>query len=178
MNVDSEADVRSRNGPPVVVVPGLQGRWEWAQAGAARAGADVPGDFLLALSGDIGSGRALDPELGFENYSRQLDDVLDAPGVERAVMCGVSFGGFVALRYAARYPERVVGAGAGVRARAGLAAERAAGGLALAAVVVGARLRGQLAAARLARGQRRAAAVGARLTLPRAAGPALRSPRR
>ena len=60
-----------------------------------------------SLSGDIGSGRQLQPELGFENYVRQLDDVLERAGVKQAVICGVSFGGFVALRYAARHPERV-----------------------------------------------------------------------
>ena len=60
-----------------------------------------------SLSGDIGSGRKLHPEHGFENYTRQLEEVLDRAGLKQAVICGVSFGGFVALRYAARYPGRV-----------------------------------------------------------------------
>jgi 3-oxoadipate enol-lactonase len=60
-----------------------------------------------SLSGDIGSGRKVDHALGFENYLRQLDDVLDRTGIERAAICGVSFGGFVALRYAATRPTRV-----------------------------------------------------------------------
>lgn len=44
---------------------------------------------------------------GFENYLRQLDGVLDARGLERAAVCGVSYGGLIALRYAATRPHRV-----------------------------------------------------------------------
>ena len=60
-----------------------------------------------SLCGDFGSGRRLDPALGFENYLRQLDAVLDEAGLERTALCGVSYGGLVALRYAATRPERV-----------------------------------------------------------------------
>ena len=59
------------------------------------------------LTGDIGSGRRFRPELGFENYTRQLEEVLERACLQQAVICGVSFGGFVALRFAARHPERV-----------------------------------------------------------------------
>jgi pimeloyl-ACP methyl ester carboxylesterase len=45
--------------------------------------------------------------LGFENYLRQLDEVLDEKGLERAAVCGISYGGLIALRYAATRPERV-----------------------------------------------------------------------
>lgn len=60
-----------------------------------------------SLSGDIGSGSKFDSELGFDNYMHQLDDVFARTGLERAALCGVSYGGFIALRYAARRPERV-----------------------------------------------------------------------
>jgi pimeloyl-ACP methyl ester carboxylesterase len=60
-----------------------------------------------SLSGDIGSGERPDPDQGFENYLRQLDTILDIAGLPRVALCGVSFGGFVALRYAATRPERV-----------------------------------------------------------------------
>jgi pimeloyl-ACP methyl ester carboxylesterase len=93
-------------GPPVVVIPGLQGRWEWTRP-ALSALAQTCRTISYSLSGDIGSGCKPHPELGFENYTRQLEDVLDRSGVERAVICGVSYGGFVALRYAARNPDRV-----------------------------------------------------------------------
>lgn len=94
------------SGPPVVVIPGLQGRWEWMMP-AMRQLARRCRAISYSLRGDFGSGSRVDPALGFENYVRQLDDVLDAAGVERAAICGVSFGGFVAVRYAATRPSRV-----------------------------------------------------------------------
>jgi pimeloyl-ACP methyl ester carboxylesterase len=93
-------------GPPVVIVPGLQGRWEWAKP-ALNELARTCRAISYTLSGDLGSGREARPELGFEDYVRQLDDVLEGAGLGRAVICGVSFGGFVAVRYAARHPGRV-----------------------------------------------------------------------
>ena len=93
-------------GPPLVVVPGLHGRWEWARP-ALRQLAEKCRTISYSLCGDIGSRRRLDPTLGFENYVRQLDAVLDEAGIQRAAICGVSFGGFVALRYAIARPDRV-----------------------------------------------------------------------
>ena len=93
-------------GPALVVVQGLHGRWEWMKpalielAGRCRT-------ISYSLSGDIGSGERPDPDQGFENYLRQLDTILDVAGLARVALCGVSFGGFVALRYAATRPERV-----------------------------------------------------------------------
>jgi pimeloyl-ACP methyl ester carboxylesterase len=60
-----------------------------------------------SLCGDRGSGARVDPSIGFDNYVRQLDAVLDRARLERAAICGVSFGGFVAVRYAAVRPDRV-----------------------------------------------------------------------
>jgi pimeloyl-ACP methyl ester carboxylesterase len=94
------------NGPPVVVVPGLQGRWEWAAPALSRLAASCR-TISYSLSGDFGSGRTVARDAGFDAYVKQLDDVFDAAGVTRGVLCGVSFGGFVALHYAALRPERV-----------------------------------------------------------------------
>jgi len=93
-------------GPPVVVIPGLQGRWEWAKPALTELARSCR-TISYSLSGDIGSGRRSSRDQGFDAYVEQLDDVLTQKSVERAVICGVSFGGFVALRYAVRYPERV-----------------------------------------------------------------------
>ncbi len=94
------------HGHPIVLIPGIQGRWEWmapaVEALAARARA-----ISNTLCGDWGSGCRLDEALGFENYLRQLDSVLDRAGVPQAAVCGVSFGGLIAFHYAARRPERV-----------------------------------------------------------------------
>ena len=94
------------SGPPVVVVPGVQGRWEWAAPALCRLAATCRA-ISYSLRGDIGSGGRLQRELGFDNYVRQLDSIFDAAGISRGVLCGVSFGGFVALRYAALRPDRV-----------------------------------------------------------------------
>jgi pimeloyl-ACP methyl ester carboxylesterase len=94
------------SGPPLVVIPGLHGRWEWATPALARLSGSCR-TISYSLCGDLGSGRRLDRTLGFENYLRQLDAVLDDAGVPKAALCGVSFGGYVALHYAARRADRV-----------------------------------------------------------------------
>lgn len=94
------------HGPAVVIVPGLQGRWEWMKP-TLRLLAARCRVISYSLSGDMGSPRRFDPALGFENHTRQLEEVLDRAGLDHAAVCGVSFGGFVALRYAALSPRRV-----------------------------------------------------------------------
>ena len=42
----------------------------------------------------------------FDAWARMIDDVLDRRGIERAVVVGVSFGGLVAMHYAAVRPSR------------------------------------------------------------------------
>jgi pimeloyl-ACP methyl ester carboxylesterase len=58
-----------------------------------------------SLPGEPGSGADLNGD--FESFIRHVDNVLDTAQVERPVLCGVSFGGLIALRYAARRPDRV-----------------------------------------------------------------------
>jgi 3-oxoadipate enol-lactonase len=94
------------SGAPLVVIPGVQGRWEWMKPALHELQKHCR-TVSYSLAGDIGSGSTFDSELGFENYMHQLDDVFARTGLERAALCGVSYGGFIALRYAARHPERV-----------------------------------------------------------------------
>lgn len=94
------------SGPPVIVIPGVQGRWEWMRS-ALEAMSTRCRAISYSLAGDFGSGQKLDPALGFENYVQQLDAIFDRTGLDRAAICGVSYGGFIALRYAATRPERV-----------------------------------------------------------------------
>ena len=92
-------------GPPLIVIPGIQGRWEWFRP-ALRALSLHCRVASYSLCGEFGCGWPLDPTLGFDNYLRQLDDVTQEVGMPAAI-CGVSYGGFIALRYAATRPERV-----------------------------------------------------------------------
>jgi pimeloyl-ACP methyl ester carboxylesterase len=93
------------SGSPVVVVQPLQGRWQWMQRflDALSSRGRV---ISYTLCGDFGADR-LDPSQGFDQYVRQLEDVIQRAGIERTALCGISFGGVVALRYAARNPTRV-----------------------------------------------------------------------
>ena len=47
------------------------------------------------------------PDIGL--YAEDLAAALDASGVDRAIVGGVSLGGYVALAFARRYPDRVAG---------------------------------------------------------------------
>jgi 3-oxoadipate enol-lactonase len=94
------------SGPPLIVIPGVQGRWEWMYP-ALEALSRKCRTISYTLCGDPGSGMRVDPQLGFECYLRQLDEVVEQTGVQRFALCGVSYGGWVALRYAASRPERV-----------------------------------------------------------------------
>ena len=93
-------------GPSIVVVPGIQGRWEWMRP-ALQALSRRYRTISYSLCGDIGSGQRMDPALGFDSFVRQLDSVLERARLDSTVLCGVSYGGVIAARYAAVRPERV-----------------------------------------------------------------------
>ncbi|HEX7086138.1 MAG TPA: alpha/beta hydrolase [Vicinamibacterales bacterium] len=98
--------VERGRGPALVLVPGLQGRWEWMEpvvAALARHFRVV----TFTLAGDWGSRRAFDPGRGFDTFVEQVADALPRPGNEPAVLCGISYGGLIALRAAARHGARV-----------------------------------------------------------------------
>ena len=94
------------DGPALVVVQGVHGRWEWMKPALVELASRCR-TISYSLSGDIGSGHRPDPRQGFGNYLRQLDEVIERAGTQRVALCGISFGGFVALRYAATRPDRV-----------------------------------------------------------------------
>jgi len=95
------------NGVPVVLVPGIQGRWEWmAPAVDALASRCRVITFSLA---DEPSAQCPARSDGFDAYVDQVGQALDASGLERALVCGVSYGGLVAASFARRAPERVAG---------------------------------------------------------------------
>lgn len=94
------------NGPPLVLVPGIQARWEWMRP-AVKALAEHFRVLTFTLAGEPSSGHGFEPRLGFDNFIVQLDRVFEDAGLDSAVVCGVSYGGLIALRYAALRPRRV-----------------------------------------------------------------------
>jgi pimeloyl-ACP methyl ester carboxylesterase len=81
------------SGPPLVLIPGLQGRWEYL-----RPAVDALSAFFRVLT------FSLDAD-DLDGYSRQVAAALSETGIERATVCGVSFGGLIAVRFAAMYPS-------------------------------------------------------------------------
>jgi pimeloyl-ACP methyl ester carboxylesterase len=94
------------SGTPLVVVPGIQGRWEYG-APAIDALARHFRVVTFSLCGERGCPPVARAR-GIENYADQIAAALDARGIERAVVCGVSFGGVAALRFAGSHPERTL----------------------------------------------------------------------
>jgi 3-oxoadipate enol-lactonase/4-carboxymuconolactone decarboxylase len=86
------------NGPALVVIPGLQGRWEYL-----RPAVDALAESFRVLTFSLDDVRT-DPEL--DGYAEHVAAVMNTAGVERATICGISFGGLVAVRFAALYPKR------------------------------------------------------------------------
>ena len=95
------------SGIPVVVVPGIQGRWEW-MAPAVDALASRCRVITFSLADEPTAEWPAGSD-GFAAYVDQVGQALDASGLERAVVCGVSYGGLVAAAFARRAPERVAG---------------------------------------------------------------------
>ena len=94
------------SGTPIVLIPGLQGRWEWTSP-AVDALAKHNRVITFSLCDERSSAFPCDPQRGFENYLDQIDQAIKQARIERAVIAGVSYGGLIATEFAARHPERV-----------------------------------------------------------------------
>lgn len=94
------------SGPPIVIVPGIQGRWEWIRP-AVDALAARCRVITFSLADEPTCGATFDDAHGFESYVDQVRDAMDQAGVAKAAICGVSYGGLIAAAFAARHPERV-----------------------------------------------------------------------
>src|SRR5262249_22642355 len=86
---------------------GLQGRWEYMRTTVDALAAQSFRVVTFSLAGERSSARRLDPARGLDNYVEQVISVMNEHHLDRAVICGVSFGGLVALRFAADHPDRV-----------------------------------------------------------------------
>jgi len=90
-------------GSAIVLIPGIQGRWEWMTP-AVRALSQQ--HRVLSFSLDEVDGSA-PPARAFDTWVEEIDRELDRAGERRATVAGVSFGGLIAVCYAARRPDRV-----------------------------------------------------------------------
>jgi pimeloyl-ACP methyl ester carboxylesterase len=95
-------------GPALVVIPGIQGRWEYLRP-AVDALSSAFRVITFPLSDEPSAAFRFDVSRGFHDYVEQVRAALDECRIERAIVCGVSFGGLIALRFAAAYPDRTAG---------------------------------------------------------------------
>ena len=94
------------SGPPLVIVPGIQGRWEWLKPAVDALSAHCR-VITFSLADEPSCGGRFDPADGFGSYVDQIREAMDLARVGTAGICGVSYGGLVAAAFAARHPERV-----------------------------------------------------------------------
>ena len=91
------------SGPPLVLIPGLQGRWEYL-----RPAVDALSGFFRVLTFSLDDTVPPKPDTtgqpGLDPYADAVAALMADARVERATICGVSFGGLIAVRFAARYP--------------------------------------------------------------------------
>jgi pimeloyl-ACP methyl ester carboxylesterase len=92
-------------GEPIVVIPGIQGRWEWMEP-AIAALSERGRVITFSLADEPSAHAAFDERAGFANYVEQVRAALDQCGLECAAICGVSYGGLIAALFAAHYPHR------------------------------------------------------------------------
>jgi pimeloyl-ACP methyl ester carboxylesterase len=94
------------HGAPVVLIPGIQGRWEWMRP-AVDALSKQCRVITFSLADEPTSGARFDESAGVWSYVQQVADALDTTGVRHATICGVSYGGLIAASFAARHADKV-----------------------------------------------------------------------
>ena len=104
----SHPTIDTGSGTPLVLIPGVQGRWEWMRPTVDALSRRFR-VLSFTLAGERTSLEPLDPRLGFDTFAAQTGRVLDAAAVREAIVCGVSYGGLIALRFAGQHPDRVRG---------------------------------------------------------------------
>jgi pimeloyl-ACP methyl ester carboxylesterase len=87
--------VEHGSGRALVVVPGLPGSWKFVAPAVHALSASF---HVLAMS--------LGPECDLDVEAGLIAAALDERHIDRAIICGISFGGLIAARFAATHPER------------------------------------------------------------------------
>jgi pimeloyl-ACP methyl ester carboxylesterase len=80
-------------GPPLVLIPGIPGPWEYVRPAVEALAASFR---VLTFS--------LGPDCLIESDVVRICRSLDERRIDQAIVCGISFGGLVALRFAAEHP--------------------------------------------------------------------------
>jgi 3-oxoadipate enol-lactonase len=102
-------EVRGRITPPIVLLHGFaMNRCIWADLAASQLG-----DQQVILPDLRGHGESDAPEgpYSMSLMAADLAYLMDDLGIEQAIVCGHSMGGYVALAYAKHYPQRLAGLG-------------------------------------------------------------------
>lgn len=99
--------VRSGQGRPVVLLHGLTATNRYVVMGSKSL--ELSGHDVIAY--DARGHGASDPAERYDygSLAADLGDVMDAAGIERAVLAGASMGAHTALRFALEQPKRVMG---------------------------------------------------------------------
>ena len=82
-------------GPALVLVPGFPGSWK-----VLRSTVNALSTRFRVLTMSLG------PECSLDADVQRIAGALDERKIDRAIVCGASFGGLVALRFAATHPRR------------------------------------------------------------------------
>jgi pimeloyl-ACP methyl ester carboxylesterase len=83
------------SGPALVLIPGIPGPWQYI-----RPTVDALAKSFRVLTFSLGS------ECSVENDVARIARELDERRIDHAIVCGISFGGLIALRFAALHPAR------------------------------------------------------------------------
>lgn len=111
----------SGDGPPLILIPGLAGGIDLVDP-LARELAQTYRVICYQLRGETDS-FALRRRFGLKDLTEDLSEFIEWHGLEQPTVLGVSFGGVIALHYAARHPRRLKALalqGVGMRFEAGL----------------------------------------------------------
>ncbi len=64
--------------------------------------------YAVDIIGEAGNSEEYRPDLNSDAFANWMKDVLDALGIEKTILIGNSLGGWMALKFATTYPERVL----------------------------------------------------------------------
>ena len=95
------------NGYPIVLIMGLTANMDWWDHELVDA---LSRKYRVLIFDNRGSGRTVTPEEGkftCEMFAEDTVALMDAKGIKRANILGMSMGGLIAQELTLRYPERV-----------------------------------------------------------------------